>query len=191
MYTETIARCWPGIWTAGADALPHNLEKPFREDNWEKAKQIPITKSMLHGEWKELPDDHPLSKRFQRNMPQLFQATEPGASLEFTLKGSSASVFDLLGPDGGQLKVQVDDEEPKLVKKIDSYCTYSRMAKTSVIAESEPSEYKISISLTPEKLNKREILFEKNREFFDKNPEKFTEHTWFAGSLLVIGEVAE
>ena len=109
--------------------------------------------------------------------------------MAFTLKGSSAAVFDLVGPDGGQLEIQIDEGTPTTVKRIDGYCTYSRMSKTMIIPEREAGEYRVKVTLTDEQLDKRSILFERNRKDFDENPGRYKEHTWYAGSLLIIGEI--
>ena len=44
--------------------------------------------------------------------------------------------------------------------------------------------HRVRITLTGETLDKREILFERNRAKFDENPKRYADHTWFAGSLF-------
>jgi hypothetical protein len=189
VYTEAIARSWPAIRTAGAKPRNHALTRPVRADNWEQAKQVAITPAMLQGDWEKLPADHTLSKRFRRNMPVLYRAKDPGDSLVFDFKGTTAAVFDLLGPDGGQLLVRLDDLKPVVRNRIDGYCTYHRMAKTPVATEAKAGRHRVRITLAPTKLDKRAILFERNRARFDQSPAKYSGHTWYAGSLLVIGDV--
>lgn len=189
LYTEAIARSWPAIREASAQPGNHSLIEPLRADNWEAAKQVAITPSMLKGDWEKLPEDHPLGKRFARNMPVLYQAKQAGCALEFQFRGITASAFDLLGPDGGKLTVQVDKGKPVDRNRIDAYCTYHRMAKTAIATEIDDTLHHVRITLTDEQLDKRNILFEKNRSKFDEHPEKYAEHTWYVGSLLIIGEV--
>jgi lysophospholipase L1-like esterase len=189
IYTETIARSWPAIWNASEKVEDHSLLEPLRSDNWENAKQVAITPEMLKGIWEKLPEDHELAKRFNRNLPVIHQAKQAGAALEFSFRGTMASVFDLLGPDGGSLTVQVDDGEPVNRKRIDGYCTYHRMAKTPILSDAPAQVYRVRIALTEEQLDKRNILFERNRANFDEKPEKYADHTWYAGSLLIIGEM--
>ncbi len=189
VYTETIARSWPAIQNASGKPHAHELSQPLRTDNWELASQIAITPDMLLGKWERLPADHTLAKRFSRNMPELYQAMEPGASLEFAFEGTTAAVFDLLGPDGGQLSVELDGGDPELRNRIDSYCTYHRMSKLAVATELPKQRHTVRITLTPEHLDKRNILFEHNRSDFDQHPDKYSNDTWYAASLLVIGTV--
>ena len=122
-------------------------------------------------------------------MPVLYQAKQAGSSLEFQFRGTAASVFDLLGPDGGKLTVQVDNDKPFDRDRIDGYCTYHRMLKITIATEIVDANHRVRIRLTDEQLDKRNILFERNRANFDQNPERYAEHTWYVGSLLIIGEV--
>lgn len=189
LYTAAIARSWPAIRDAASQPVPRQLPEPLRADNWERARQVAITPDMLRGDWQKLPADHPLAKRFERNMPELFQAQHSGAALEFTFEGTTAAVFDLLSPDGGQVSVQLDDRDASLRNRIDAYCTYHRMGKLTIAQDLPPGRHIVRITLTPETLDKRNILFERNREFFDRHPDRYSEHTWYISSLLVIGNV--
>lgn len=189
LYTEAITRSWPAIWQASGPPMAHELPEPLRADNWEEARQVAITPEMLQGSWKKLTADDPLYKRFQGNMPEMYQAEGPGAALEFTFEGTTAAIFDLVGPDGGRLKIQLDDQPPTFQNRIDGYCTYHRLSKLGVAHERPSGRHHVRIELTPEMLDKRAILFEHNREFFDQHPEKYTPHTWIPGSLLIIGKI--
>lgn len=189
LYTQTIARSWPKIAAASSDPQAHELGAPLREDNWERAKMVFIRPGMLKGKWTKLPSDHALAKRFQRNMPEIYQADEPGASLEFTFEGTSAGIFDVLGPDGGQVSVQLDKKNNVMRNRIDGYCTYHRMATLTVGSDLPPGSHTVKIELTPETLEKREILFERNRADFDSQSAKYQSHTWYASSLMLIGEL--
>ncbi len=191
LYTETIARSWPSLWKISGKTTPHQLFAPLRQDNWEHAKQIQISETMLTGDWEKLPGDDAIANRFARNMPQLFKAKSPGAALSFKLNGTMASVFDLVGPDGGQLEIKIDDEPGKPVKRIDGYCTYHRMSKTQISSDLKSGTHNISIALSPVELDKREILFERNQEFFDQNPDRYANHVWYAASLLILGDLVE
>ncbi|MCY2975349.1 MAG: GDSL-type esterase/lipase family protein [Planctomycetota bacterium] len=188
VYTETIARSWPAIRDASGDPMVHSLPKPIRDDNWELARQIPITQEMLRGQWEPLPKDHTLAKRFQKNMPVIFVAQKPGATLEYTFEGTSIAVFDILGPDGGQISVQLDEAAPVTVNRVDGYGTYHRMSKLNVGSDLPNKTHRVRIELNATSLPKREILFERNRDDFDKVPSKYSDHLWYASSLLIIGK---
>ena len=189
LYVEAIARSWPKIAAAGGKVGPHKIVAPLRPDNWEKARLVSIRPDMLQGEWKKLAPDNPLAKRFQRNMPELYQAAKPSATLSFTFEGTSVGIFDILGPDGGQLSVQLNDSKSVTRNRIDGYCTYHRMSKFNVGTELKPGIHTIKVTLTPNSLDKRAILFERNRGDLDSKPNKYQGHTWYAASLMLIGEL--
>jgi lysophospholipase L1-like esterase len=189
LYTEAIARSWPAIRDAGDKPVPHPIPKPLRADNWEAAKQVPITAAMRKGSWKPLPGDHALARRFRRNMPVLYQALEAGASLEFHFRGTTASVFDLMGPDGGRLEIQVDGQAPVSHNRFDGYCSYHRMSKVPLLTEAKEDLHRVRITLTDARLDKRKILHEQRRGDFDANPAKYEDHAWYAASLLIIGDI--
>lgn len=189
LYTEAISRSWPSIWEAGNKPITHTLGEPLRNDNWERAQQVAITPEMLRGNWKKLAADDTMAKRFTRNMPDMYLAQEPNAELVFAFEGTTAAIFDLVGPDGGRLNVQLDDRKSTLQNRFDAYCTYHRLSKLAVANELPSVRHTVRITLTSEKLDKRSILFEHNRADFDQHPEKYASHTWLIGSLFVIGDV--
>lgn len=189
LYVEAIARSWPKIKKASGKAAAHKLGEPLRDDNWEKAKMVSITPEMLSGEWTKLAADHTLSKRFRRNMPELYQAVKPGATLSFKFEGITAGVFDVLGPDGGQLRYQVDDAKAATRNRIDGYCTYHRMSKLNLANEIDPGIHSVKITLTPTELDKNKILFERNRNDLKAKPDKYRGHTWYASSIMLIGDL--
>jgi len=191
LYTEAITRCWPAIKSASGKAAPHALVEPLRADNWEQAKQVPITAAMLEGDWKKLPADHNIAKWFTRNMPEVHQSGSAGATLSFAFNGTTAAVFDIVGPDAGQLDIQIDDQALRSAKRFDPYCKSHRMSRIPLLTEGEPGRHNITVTVSPEKLDKRSILFEKNRADFDAQPEKYVPHTWMVGSLLIIGDLVE
>ncbi|SMP46676.1 Lysophospholipase L1 [Neorhodopirellula lusitana] len=189
LYTAAIARSWPAIETASGQPQAHPLGEPLRKDNWENAKQVAITADMLRGSWQKLQPNNPVASRFKKHFPDMYQAMEPGAKLAFTLNGTAASVFHLLGPDGSELSVQVDQRPPSTHKSIDGYCTYHRMSKLGLSTNLEPGIHEISVTVTPTQLDKREILFEGKRDYFDEHPDLYADQTWYVGSLLIIGDI--
>lgn len=189
LYVEAIKRSWPKITAAGEKASPHKLVAPLRADNWEKAHLVSIKPEMLSGEWKKLPADHRLANRFKRNMPELYHAVSPGATLSFKFEGTAVGIFDLLGPDGGQLKVQLDDSDPVMRNRIDGYCTYHRMAKLNIGGELKPGVHTVTVTLTPDSIDKKAILFERNRGNLKSHPEKYQGLTWYPASLMLIGDL--
>ena len=192
LYAEVLVRALAGIEAAvpAADqSVPHPLPVPLRTDNWEEARMIPIEKSMLRGDWKQVtPADDARAKTYARQLPVLWKAEKPGAELRVAFRGRMLSVYDLLGPGGGMVSVAVDEMPAKSVPRIDGYCTYWRISQLSVGSLKE-GQHVATLRLENEAPDKKGILFKKNRPDLEKDPEKYSENVWYASSLLLIGDV--
>jgi hypothetical protein len=56
---------------------PHKLKTPFRSDNSENAKLVPIGKNMLQGSWKTLDRQQGLAKAFEHQLTTLWERPLP------------------------------------------------------------------------------------------------------------------
>jgi len=187
LYTEAIARSFEAMESLGPpDSRP--LPAPFTPDNHENAKLIPLTAAMLGDGWQTLdPQSDPIAKRFAQRLPVLWRADKAGTALTFAFHGRSAAIYDLLGPDGGELEVLVDDRPAKLVRRFDAYCTYHRLGRTTVLSETEPADHTVTVRLTGNTFDKAEIL-SRNRNKID-DPARYAPLRWYAGALLIDGEL--
>jgi lysophospholipase L1-like esterase len=192
LYLQAITRSWPLIAGVVAPTQPRSLASPLRADNWENAKMVPITQSMLKGSWTALDmATHPLAKRYQPRLPGLWKATGPDAVLEFEFVGSHVAGYDLVGPDGGLLEVTVDALPPKKLARIDGYCTGHRLATSLLATGAAEGRHRVKVRLLEEAPDKRKILFPKNVPDMDKNPEKYQDNVWHLGALLMLGDLAK
>lgn len=191
LYLQAIVRSLAPIQAASGRPAPHPVGAPLRADNWEHAKMLPITPDMLSGTWEKLdPAKDDRAKSFAGRMGDLWKATAPGATLTFSFNGTFASVYDLLGPDGGQVAVKLDDQPGKSVNRIDGYCTYHRIAKLD-IGTVPAGKHTVTMTLKPEAPDKAKILFEHNRPDLEKNPGKYKDNVWHAASLFLLGDLAK
>jgi lysophospholipase L1-like esterase len=187
LYLEAIVRSLPAIQAAGRPG-PHSLGEPFVSDNYEKASIAPLTRAHLSPGWSKLPATHNLAKSFHDRLPQLWQAT-PGATLTFRFRGTAAGVYDLLGPDCGKLTATVDDLEPVGIARFDSFCTYHRLGKFMAAETLADELHTVKIEVSAEALDKLKILSQRNEKL--DNPKRFDGANWYAGSLLLIGDLVD
>jgi lysophospholipase L1-like esterase len=193
IYASVLARSWDAIDTAGAgSSSPRALPGPLRPDHWAAAKLVPLDPSMLKGGWIQ-PDSgekgDELARRFSKHLPRLWRAATPGDSLTFRFRGSVIGFFDVVGPDGGQLRVSLDGGETKLVPRFDAYCTYHRLSQFQVGSGLDPAvEHTVTVSLDGTAPDKKSILFEKNRPDLGKNPAKYAPNHWNVGAIMLIGD---
>lgn len=191
VYQSVIARSLTAMKDTGTRG-PHQAKAPLHADNWENAKIVPITPSMLKGKWTRLDPTQPgHAKNFSNRLPEMWKAEEPGASLEFILEGTIAQIYGLVGPDGGEVEIQVDGGAPRKALLIDRYCTYHRLGKLGVFSAPTAERHTIKVTLTPNMPDKAKILAESNLPHMEKNPEAYNKAVWHAGSLLVLGEIGE
>lgn len=192
IYTEVLGNAIEQM-ASNARPVDHQvkLTTPFVQDHWQAAKMVPITSEMLSGDWKALAEDDTLQRRFGNRMGQIYEATEPGSKLTFRFRGSSAKLYDLLGPDGGQVIISVDGKpREKLVPRFDSYCTYHRIATLSVAGDVDPEAiHEVTIEIHPDQPDRQAVAFRlKNPEVELKAP-KYQGTNVRASQILVLGDI--
>ena len=188
IYAQVVAR---NLATLTAAAVtPHLLKSPLVANNYQQAKMLPLDKATLSAGWQKLdPATDPRAKSFGIHMPSLFKASKPGETLSFSFKGTAVGIYDLLGPDCGQLKIVIDGGPAKTVARIDGYCTYHRIAHLTLGSGMEDKVHTVSIELDAMKPDKTKILFADNRPDMEKNPAKYEGANWYAGAIMLIGEL--
>jgi hypothetical protein len=166
----------------------HVLTAPFVSDNWESAKMLPLDRAQLSPAWKKLDaTKHNLARRFRTRMPAMFYTNRAGERISIRFKGTGLRIYDLLGPDCGQVKVTLDGGPPVIKPRFDAYCTYHRLA-TLTVAENLPDAiHTIELELLPDQPDKAAILARRNQAI--DNPQRYDDTAWYAGAILIVGEL--
>jgi lysophospholipase L1-like esterase len=161
------------------------LAKTFVADNWEAAKMVPLEAKMLSGDWKPLPAADSKQKGFGPRMGQIWSAGQPGSKLTFKFKGSAAKLYDLLGPDGGQVVITVDGKrQTKPVPRFDSYCVYHRIASLMLITGADPNQvHEVCVEIHPEQPDRHSVAFRL------KDPEQELQGPKFQGTRLWVSQI--
>lgn len=194
IYTDLVAQA---VRQMAKDARPVDhgpkLKTAFVDDHWQAAKMVPVTASMLSGEWKQLAPDSPLAKRFGNRMGTLWESTQPGSRLSFKFRGSTARLYDLLGPDGGQVIITVDGRtRPKPVPRFDSYCTYHRIATLSVAEGLDPDHvHTVTVEIHPEQPDRSPVAFRLKDPAVELKSPKYQGTNVRFSKILVLGDVVE
>jgi hypothetical protein len=190
LYMLAIERSIPAIKAAGKTTGAHTIPAPLDPNNWEKAKMIALTSSMITGDATELPKDQGLGKSFGSRMPSVWEL-KPGAELSFKFKGSTIYMYDILGPNCGIVEVNVDGQTRK-VKRMDRYCTYNRLSMLGLGKIDNPDQvHTVKITVLDEKFDKKSILFQHNQPDFDKNPAKYDHWNWYTGAIMLVGDLVD
>ncbi len=191
IYADVLAGAVTEI--AKLPPLDHNgaLAKPFIADHWAGAKMVPVTSEMLRGDWQQLPTDHSFAKSFGNRMGTIWEATEPGSKLTIKFRGSILRLYDLLGPDGGQVTITVDGQtRTKPIPRFDSYCTYHRLATLSIAEGLDPSlEHTAVIEIHPEQPDRTPVAFRLKDPDQELKEPKYQGTKMRVGQVLVLGEI--
>ncbi|HAH44511.1 MAG TPA: acyl-CoA thioesterase [Planctomycetaceae bacterium] len=186
IYTEVIASAIKQMATT-SQPVNHSskLKQPFVKGHWTDAKMIPLDASMLSGNWKELPADHVLQKRFGGRLSQIWEADAPGSKLTFRFRGSQAALYDLVGPDGGQVQITVDGKpHKKLTPRFDSYCTYHRISTLRLAEGLDPGQiHTVTVEIDAEQPDRSSVAFRL------KNPEEELKSAKYQGTRIRVGKI--
>lgn len=189
IYLEAVVRSMAKIQTVGKGGS-HALSAPLVADNWEAAKLIPLSRARLSAGWQRLDStNHTLARSFSNRLPGLWKASQPGESVAFRFRGTTALIYDLMGPDCGQVLVAVDDGPPAVQPRFDSYCTYHRLNTLSVCEGLPDSVHTVKITIHPDQPDKARILSQRNEKIDD--PKRFDATCWYAGAILLLGDWVE
>lgn len=188
LYTEAIERSLPGIRAASGVAAPHTLGEPLVPDHYEKAKLLPASEATFSpGVVKLDPAKDKMAQQFGSRLKTLYRAGAAGDTLTFRFKGTRAFVYDIIGPDTGQVIVTVDDKPPVTIARFDSYCTYPRLSMLGVAPELPDGVHTVKIELHKDAPDKAAILAKQNKKI-DK-PERYQDNAFYPGALLIVGEL--
>ena len=188
IYFETTVRAFEKMRNGGNPA-PHGVKAPFVADNLENAKLVPLSKAKLSAGWQRLPADHKLKGFFNR-LPEIWHANQPGDSVEFKFKGTAVGIYDLLGPDCGQVSITLDGKPAdKPTSRFDSYCTYHRLGSFFPSRNLPAGEHTIRIEIHPDQADKGKIITDKKA--FAADPKRFDDRQWYAGAIMLVGDLSQ
>jgi len=187
LYLQAIVRSLEPIQAASKSKGPHALPEPLIATNYEKAKLLPITDATLSKGFS--PPANDFGKRWAGNLPALHKGAAPGDKVTFKFKGTRCSIYDIIGPDCGQVVVTLDDQPPRTVARFDAYCTYHRLATLPIGTELADAVHTVTIEIHSDSPDKAKILAQRG-EKIDK-PERYEGKAFYPGALLLVGELVK
>ena len=190
LYLQAIARSLPGLRGASGAAGPHGLPDPLVSTNYERARLIPISEAVLPSEFRTvdlLKDD--FGKRWATRLPALYRGSEAGGALTFRFKGVHCAIYNVIGPDCGQVRVTLDDGAARLVARFDEFCTYHRLATFDVGTDLPDAVHTVRIEIDPRPPEKAKIL--SRRQHALDPPERYQGTAFYPGAILVVGELVK
>jgi hypothetical protein len=190
LYLQAIIRSMPAIQSESKQPGPHRLGTPFAPDNYQQAQIVPIDKAVLSAGFRQIdPKSEMMSRWFGSRLPALRRANKPGETLRFKFKGTRAAIYDVIGPDCGQVIVTLDDQPPVVRPRFDSYCTYHRLATLLIGTELPDTVHTVKIEIHPDQPDKAKILSQRHEKIND--PKRFDDTAFYPGALLLVGELVQ
>lgn len=211
LYASAVARSLEAMASAKTSAKAFPAAMCGAE--WESARMYePAKVCKRHGLWKdvEAAKDSRM-KKFADWFPNVLTSGHAGSTLSFAFNGDMFGLFDLGGPEAGQLEIYVDGQMIRLkninddgtrmyeatdftgshyLNRFNRHCNKRYRGQFDLI-KLEPGLHQVTLKLSDTKADKRKILGEKQLEDITENPEKYDKTYLMLGRLLVRGEIAE
>ncbi|CAH0314969.1 hypothetical protein SRABI126_04947 [Pedobacter sp. Bi126] len=208
LYAAAIARAFKKI-EAAKPLKKKELPKPLITAAWEEATMVdPSALPVTDKGWRVLPTDtDPDLKKFSPWFFNVLSANKPGATFSFRFEGDMLGVFDIGGPEVGQLEWIVDGKPVKLsrekegnfiyyqakdtttadvLNRFNSYCNNRYRGQLDVIKVPQ-GDHLVKVTLSGRKANKLMILPEDKRGDIIQHPEKYDQTVIYLGRILLRG----
>ena len=185
LYTKALKRSlekiekMPGAKRRGA------LPPPITPNNLENAKSLEISSPLIKLEG----DAQVSSNTGGRRAISAIAKMNPPASAKFVFEGKALNAFSLIGPQGGLIEVFADGEKIGERKMFDGYCTYPRLQIIRLADFKDVKKRNIEIKVSQKGFDKRAMLFERNRKYFDANREKFEKFIFEPAYIMYTGKI--
>lgn len=190
LYLQAMVRSLEPIRAASGAPQPHAVGAPFVENHFEAAKLVPITKdtvTLSEGfTWLD-PRSDAFGKRWAERMETLYKADRAGSTMTFKFKGTRVAIYDIVGPDCGQVSITLDDQPVKVVPRFDAYCTYHRLQTLMIGSDLPDMLHTVRIEVHSDQPDKVAILAKRNEKM--DRPERFNGTAFYPGALLLVGDV--
>jgi lysophospholipase L1-like esterase len=187
----------------------HPLPQPLISDEWDSAGMyIPTDLADFDVKWAAFPTAGSKLRAFDGWFDSLMVADEKGARFSFTFEGDLFGLFDIGGPEVGQLEVWVDGHQIKLHKsqsggfqpyqmtaenhdnillnRFNAYCNNRYRGQYDVIKVPK-GKHEVSFRISPLRADKKMILGPSQQEDIDRHPEKYDSSKIYLGRILLRG----
>ncbi|MEP6753981.1 MAG: SGNH/GDSL hydrolase family protein [Chthonomonadales bacterium] len=188
LYLQAIIRSMIPIKSASGKPRKHNLPKPMDAANYEQAKLIPLGPEQLSAGFAKLdPTANPVARNFAAQTGGLYRSAKAGETIAFKFKGTYAAIYDIIGPDCGQVVIKLDDLPARTVPRFDAFCTYHRLATLMIGSDLPDKEHTVRITIHPDQPDKVAILKQRNEKM--DRPERYNDTAFYPGSILLVGQL--
>ena len=208
LYAESIARAILNMKNIAEDRI-HKIGNPLIVDNWEDAKMLdPKSFATFSPEWEAVdPKTIESLNQFSGWFPYVMKAEKPGSSIKFKFNGTVLGIFDIGGPEVGQIELELDGfkmnfeeksssnytatknkSDSKAVNSFNRFCN-NRYRGQCVFIKTDPGVHTVILKIAIEIPDKTKILGDTQLSDIAINPKKYNRSIIYLGKILLRGEV--
>lgn len=208
LYAAAIARAIEKMDNSGAPEA-RMLPAPLITAAWDEAGMYePQQITVFDTSWTSITTYKSKLKQFQGWFDTIMTADKPGASFTFFFEGDQFGIFDIGGPEVGQLSVWIDDQPVGMkmitergyrlreVSSLDADTTLNRFNRFCNnryrgqydVIQLHPGRHKVTLKISSAKADKREILGPNQLNDIVTNPDKYDLSTIYLGRILLRGK---
>lgn len=184
LYAETVEEAFAQMETMPASG-PHELRTPVHPQNWERAKMLPLDKARLTGSWRKLDATDPRGG-FAERMGGVWEANTPGDRVDFRFRGTTALLYDVLGPDGGEAVVIVDNEPALTIPRFDKHCTWHRLATLPLYSGDDTGVHQVTVEVGAHQPDRSIATVHEPGPY---DPAKYQGTVLRPGAILLVGDL--
>ena len=208
LYAEAIARAIMKMKNQHSPQK-HSLPKPLLPDNWEDAQMlVPLQFASFSGVWEKInPSGIDYLNQFAGWFPYLMKAENPGASFSFQFEGNMFGLFDIGGPEVGQLEIELDGAKVNLkhlkaenyevttdtstiktINRFNRFCN-NRYRGQCAFIKVRPGKHQVKIIISEIIPDKAKILGDNQLVDITEHSEKYNRTVEYLGKILIRGEL--
>jgi hypothetical protein len=208
LYLQAIIRSLDRISLRSSAPGKRRLPAPLDAANYEKARMIPLDKAKLSSgfirldpatafarngfirfiqQFIRLDPATAIAQNFATHTGGLYRCAKAGETITFQFKGTYAAIYDIIGPDCGQVIVTLDNRQPQIVPRFDSFSTYPRLATLFIGADLPDTVHTVRIEIHPDQPDKVKILAQRNKKMDD--PKRYNDRAFYPGAILIVGDM--
>ena len=208
LYAASIARAFEQL-KKNTTTKEHSMPEPLYIDNWEDAQMLdPKQICSFEGDWKKT---NPLAieglSKFADWFPHLMKSEKPGSSFSFQFEGDMFGIFDIGGPEAGQLEIEMDGKplhlkqtgrdnyvavkdtsKSNIVNRFNRYCN-NRYRGQVVFIDVPEGKHTVKITISKQEADKAAILGKGNQKDINENPENYNRTVEYLGKILIKGVI--
>ncbi len=207
LYAAAIARGLRKL-SANTSPCPHHLVDPLFGDEWDYANMYaPWQIASFDRNWNVRPIQQSHLTKFEGWFDSLMTADKPGATCTFYFEGDMFGVFDIGGPEVGQLTIWVDNQLVALetvddrnyrlyrvadnsgdttLNRFNGFCNNRYRGQYDVI-QLPFGRHEVTLKVSFEKADKHAILGPKRLDDIMANPAKYDRSAIYLGKILLRG----